>query len=136
MKVALEAEEGKWVCIKKGEFSGSPEDRIDCARLLASIVESARRRLRQEKGIDPEEIAGICGAQYNRRQKKYVLKGRKKPEQVREWLEKVKSLPEPDEAALLLLEMIGYDTVPSQKAFEKYLQEMSLGTEGYGPLQE
>ncbi len=133
MRVALEAEEGKWVCIKKGEFADSPEERIDCARLLASIVESARRKLRQEKGIDPETIARICGAKYNRRQKKYVLKGRKKPEQVKEWLERVKGLDEPDESAVLLLEMLGYDTVPSQKTFEEYLKKMSLGTEGYCP---
>ncbi len=134
MKVSLEAEHGTWVCIKKGEFGNTPEERIDCARLLASIAQSCKRKLRQEKGIDPEKIAGICGAKYNRRQKVYLLKGRKKSDDIEKWLEQVKRLPEPNESALLLLEMIGYPIIPSQKAFEEYLKKMELGTEGYGPM--
>ena len=131
MKIQFEAQEGKWVCIKKGEFKNTPEEKIDAARLLASISQSSKKQYWKQQ--DNEQIAGMIGAKYNRRQKDYALKGRKNTKTIQEWLETALKKDNPDYTAKKMIEMAGWRDIPKTKLFDNYLSKMATGTDGYQP---
>jgi len=131
MKIQFEAQDEKWVCIKKGEFNNTPAEKIDASRLCASISQSAKKQYYKQK--DDEKIANKIGAKWNRRKKDYVLKGRKNTAKIQEWLETALKQEDPDYTAKKMIEMAGYKDIPEPKIFDNYINKLTLGTDGYQP---
>ena len=95
-QVLFDAQVGKWICIKKGKIEKDTAD-IEISRVLASIHNSMDRKIWEYLGEEInlkelDEIAyEITGAQFDKKKKKYMLKGRKSEAQIAEALAKCNS---------------------------------------------
>ncbi len=94
--IIFDAKVGKWISIKKIKIKPDTE-KADVARLLASIHDSMHRKiwdfLSEEVNLkELDEIAyEITGAQFDKKKKTYVVKGRKSEAQIAEALAKCNS---------------------------------------------
>ena len=94
--VLFDAQVGKWICIKKGKIDKDTAD-IEVSRVLASIHDSMDRKIWEYLGKEInlkelDEIAyEITGAQFDKKKKKYLVKGRKSEAQIAEALAKCNS---------------------------------------------
>ena len=94
--VIFDAKVGKWVSIKKIKIKPDTE-KPEVARILASIHDSMHRKiwdyLSNEINLkELDEIAyGITGAQFDKKKKEYIVKGRKSEAQIAEALAKCNS---------------------------------------------
>ena len=86
-KILFDAQVGNWICIKKGTIENNTAD-IEVSRVLASIHNSMDRKIWEYLGKEInlkelDEIAyEITGAQFDKKKKKYMIKGRKSEAQI------------------------------------------------------
>ncbi len=95
-KIIFDAKVGAWVCIKKQKIDEGI-DGMDVARALASIHDSMDRKIWEFVGkeIELENLDTIAyeitGAQFNKKKKRWELKGRKSEAQFLKALEVLNS---------------------------------------------
>ena len=144
-KIMFDAQVDTWICVKKQKIEEDTEN-MDIARILASIHDSMHRKIWEFVGreIDLEEVDKIAyeitEAIFNKKKKRWELKGRKSEAKIldnliklnsEETMKKIKNIEKENERARIakdyltrkVLEILSFKLELDPKLAEKYMEE-------------